>query len=179
MPFPHRNFILRPWLSSYAARAIKASAVINRCIADNSAVDISIPYHGSVYTHYRCVVPEPVARPLSANKTIPCITITIVDATVKAYMRPPVTGVKQIHPTVVTPIRWCPVNTGIGRGEPNTWHPIIAVGIIIGPIARLPQITINRAGRLHIYRQFGWSYPYRYTHAYLRRCLCYRKRHNK
>jgi hypothetical protein len=94
MMFFHGRQLLRPWPGRNAARAIKALAVAG--IMHHRTVGISVMNDRPVNIHYRGVIPELPAGPLATGKPNPAIAITIVNATVITYMRPPVTSVKTI-----------------------------------------------------------------------------------
>jgi hypothetical protein len=94
--------------------------------------------HRSVYPHYCCVITEPAAIPSAATITIAAITVAIINASIKAYMRPPISNMEAVITTGITPVRRRPVKAGVRRGHPHAGHPIITICIIIRPITGLP-----------------------------------------
>jgi len=143
---------LRPWPGIYAATAtVKAPAVV--IINYHRTVDISIVDNGPVYVYHRGIVAKLVAFPPATAIAITAIAVTIVNAAVKTNMRAPITNVKSVESAGITPVSGCPVQTGIWRGNPHAWYPVVTIFIIvISPIAWLPYITIGRAFGLHINR---------------------------
>jgi hypothetical protein len=109
-------------------------------------------YYGSVYTYYSGVVAETASFPSAASIAMAAITIAIVNATIKAYMRPPVAGVKSVYATGIAPVSRRPVKAGVWWGYPDPWYPVIAAFvIIISPVTGLPYIAVSGAFRLYIY----------------------------
>jgi hypothetical protein len=105
----------------------------------------------SVYAYYCGVIPETVSIPPAAAITVAAITIAIINAAIKAYMRPPIARMEPVNTTIITPVRRRPVNSRIWRGHPNAGYPVIAALVtIISPITGLPYITVNRAFGLFI-----------------------------
>jgi hypothetical protein len=56
-----------------------------------------------------------------------------------------------INAFIEAPVTWGPKETDLRRENPYTGNPVIAI-IIVGPVSGNPDITINRAWRLYIYR---------------------------
>jgi hypothetical protein len=109
-------------------------------------------YYGSVYTYYSGVVAETASFPSAAAIAMATITVAIVNAAIKAHMRPPVACVKSVYATGIAPVSRRPVKAGVWRGHPDPWYPVVAAFvIIIGPVAGLPYIAVSRAFRLYIY----------------------------
>ena len=90
-------------LSVNAARSVKAGPVVT-VIAYHRTVYISIMYHRAVYIKYSRIVPEMVACPSAANKPYAGVAETIINTAIKAYVRPPVSCVKQVNAIVKSPV---------------------------------------------------------------------------
>jgi hypothetical protein len=93
------------------------------------------------------LVPPPPATIESGTR----ITETIINASVEAYRRAPVTSVPGIKAIGETPIAGCPKQTGFGWKHPNAWYPEVAV-IPVSPVPWRPDVTGTRADRLSIDR---------------------------
>jgi hypothetical protein len=146
----HSCPLLRPWPGCYTTPATIKTSVISG-VANNGTVNISIVYYGSVYTYNSSVVTETVSVPPATPITMTAIAVAIINATIKAYMRPPVAGIKSVYTAGIAPVSRSPVKAGIWWGHPYTGHPVVtAFVIIIGPVTRLPYIAINRAFRLYV-----------------------------
>jgi hypothetical protein len=104
----------------------------------HGTVNISVVDHRSVYPYHCCVITEPIAIPSAAAVTIATITVAIINASIKAYMRPPISYMEAIITTHVTPVRRRPVKAGVRRGHPHAGYPVITIRIIVSPVTGLP-----------------------------------------
>lgn len=173
MVFFHSNTFLRPWPCLHAAFTAVKAAAVDAVVYYYRTIDISVMYNGPVYPYNGGVVAKAVAFPAAAIVTMTGIAIAIINAAIKAYMRPPVTGVKSVTAANIAPIGGSPVQSRIRRSNPNARYPIIAVDIIPGPVARLPYITVARGFRHVINPQRGRRRAYSNTYANLRICFRY------
>lgn len=110
MMFIHSPYFFRARPCSYAAAAaIKAHVVVYYGITlYHGTVDVSIMDHRPVYINYRSIIPEMIARPGASGEAYTEETPAIINTTVKAYILAPVTRVKSIYTTCITPIAGCP-----------------------------------------------------------------------
>ena len=136
MSLPGIRLLLGSWPGIYAPSAIIANMVGS--IVNNRSVNIGVVDNSTINIYYCCVITETVSAPAASVKSVTPIAVTIVNATIKTYMRSPVTCVKTIIAIIITPIWRSPVQTRIRWCYPNPRYPIIAIIIIIGPIAGLP-----------------------------------------
>jgi hypothetical protein len=60
--------------------------------------------NSGIYPYNSSVIPEMVAVPSSASKTITTVAVAIVNAAIKTYMRSPVAHMEPIRSTFITPI---------------------------------------------------------------------------
>lgn len=100
----HCRKFLRSWPGCNAAWAVKTHPVINRSVVNYRTVNISIMNYRPVYIYHSCIITEPSATPLAANKTITIVSAAIINTTIETYMRPPITDMKTIVAALITPI---------------------------------------------------------------------------
>jgi hypothetical protein len=91
-----------------AAGAVKADTAATACV-NYGAVYIYIMYYGAIHVKHRGVVAERTPAPAAPVKAIAGIAVTIINATVKAYMRAPVTGMITVITIIKSPVTGCPV----------------------------------------------------------------------
>jgi hypothetical protein len=60
--------------------------------------------HPGVYMHNGSIIAEMVSLPSTTGKAGTEVAITIIDAAIKAYMRPPVALVKYVNSIIKSPI---------------------------------------------------------------------------
>jgi hypothetical protein len=104
----------------------------------NRAVHISVMDHCAVYVNNSGVILKSAATPSAAAISIAAISKPIVNTAIEAHRRTPITKMKPINTTRKTPVTWGPIKARIRRCYPYTGYPIIAIVIIVSPIARLP-----------------------------------------
>jgi hypothetical protein len=148
-----------------SARAVEAGPV-NRAVANYCTIYISIMDHRPVDIHDGGIVAEMSSLPHTSSKSGASIAITIVHASVEAYMGTPIPTMPSIKPAFVAPIAWGPKKSHLGRHNPHSGNPIIPI-IPISPVTGRPQIPVVRAGGLGIDRQRGRPYPDGNPYAYL------------
>jgi hypothetical protein len=100
----------------------------------------------------RAVVAELIAMPVAALITPSGITESIIDATVISNISTPVATIETISPPAVAPITGRPKSSDVWRLGPCSRHPVKARQTK-RPVARSPDITRFRNGRLIIFRQ--------------------------
>jgi hypothetical protein len=157
MPLANRCLLLnsRSGIDAMRATIIADSVIDNGCIMhDDRIVDIYIMNNRAIHIDHCSIIPERISLPSAAIESGSIITISIIYAAVKTNMRSPVPMMETVVTTGIAPVSGSPQKTRLGRKNPNTRDPEIAV-VGIGPVSRNPQITVYRASWLHIYRQ-GW-----------------------
>jgi hypothetical protein len=107
MPFPHRSLFLgtRPGIDSMRTTII-TDPVTGYCIIMHydCIVDIYIMNNCAIYIDDGRIIPERISLPSAAAETGAIITVTIVYAAIKTDMRSPVTMMKTIITTGISPI---------------------------------------------------------------------------
>ncbi len=78
---------------------------------------------------------------MAARITAAGISMAVVDPTVEAYARAPITGMKKIARPARGPIGGCPKGPGLRRAEPNAMDPDVS-SIPPRPITGSPHIPI-------------------------------------
>jgi hypothetical protein len=101
--------------------------------------------------HHGSVVGKVTAAPFAADKADAAVAEAVVHATVVANVRPPVTSVEEVHAVLPTPVGRSPQVTGLGRGNPRSGNPVVAV-IAVGPVTGGPHKARLGAGWLLIDR---------------------------
>jgi hypothetical protein len=128
-------------------------APLDNCPVNVGGVD-DIPIH----MDDRGVIGKGAAAPFAAGKAVASIAVAIVDAAVVADMAAPIAAMESVLAFRPDPVVGRPQRALIGRLHPGAGHPvIIALILIVGPVAGRPQYVGPRADRLHIDRQFRWS----------------------
>jgi hypothetical protein len=144
------------FLSSIGARVDSAIATV---IAD--AIHSDVIHYGPVvdivnasYVHAidGPVVIKITTAPASALVAVTGITEAVVDATVKAHLRTPISDMPDEGRTAPSPIARCPQKADLGGQHPRSGHPEIAI-ITIRPVAWSPDVAGTRAPRLLVHRQ--------------------------
>ncbi len=102
--------------------------------------------------------------PVSAFIAVTVVAVTVVDATIKADLRAPVSGMPEVGVSSPSPVAGRPQKTDLGSQHPRARHPKIAIGTI-GPITWSPDVTGTRAPRLFINWQRRWSDCHRDKYA--------------
>src|ERR1700679_3008636 len=113
-------------------------------------------------------IPPPPTPP---SPPPPAITEPVVDSAVKAHLLAPVAVVKNKSIATPTPISWSPEEAHFRRRHPCARHPVVVARVVIvGPVARRPEITITRTKRLLIGGQRGRPDGDGHTNLGKRRC---------
>jgi hypothetical protein len=152
MPVMCCGLVCRRRPGSDPARPAIIADPVDGCIVYDRAVNIGIVDDRGIDIDHRRIIPEMTTYPITAGKSRTVIPATIVDTAIEADMRPPITGIPAIDPAGITPIAGRPQEADFGGFRPITRHPIISISIVVSPISRNPQITVDRADRLRIYR---------------------------
>jgi hypothetical protein len=127
--------------------------VDDRVVVNDRLVDIRVVNDRPVHMHDRGIVSKTAATPLTAGEADSHVAKPIVHAAVVADMRAPVAIMEKIVPTFKAPVRRGPQSAGIRRRHPGARNPIVAI-IAVGPVARRPHVSILRAIRLNVNRQY-------------------------
>src|ERR1700729_3409547 len=101
--------------------------VHHRHIADVDVRDVD-----HVDVGHGTVVEERSSAPLATDEADTTIAEAVVDASVEADVRSPVTGMKQVNATLPAPVCGCPKNADGWRLHPDTRNPVVAVRTV-GP----------------------------------------------
>ncbi len=137
MVFVHSSPFLWPWPCGNTAPAVKAGPAAGR-IMYHRTVNVGIMNNSTINAHNGCIITEATAIPAATAVAIAAVAVTIIYAAIKAYVRAPIACMKSVYACRKSPISGSPVKSGIRWRYPNAGHPIIPIGIIISPIARLP-----------------------------------------
>jgi len=139
----------------YSIGTVKARTVsVNLSV--HRVIDVGVMDNIRIHARHSGVVLEGVSTPSSTPVAVSGVAITVINASVKTDMRPPITLVKYVSAVVPTPPWRCPKQTHCWRSDPDAGYPIITSAAPT-PVARSPHITCNRADWLLIYRQLGRS----------------------
>ena len=134
--------------------AVIAHVVVvdDRVLLNDGSVLVHTGHMHAAKISHGPVVRKGSAAPLAAKEAYSAITESIVNTTVKSYMRSPVARVPCIKTAGESPITRSPQYANSRRRHPHARNPVVA-RISIGPITGRPDITWSRQRRLHIYRQ--------------------------
>src|SRR5580704_14175206 len=92
--------------------------------------------------------------PTPAFISVAEITETVNNPTIKTYHRPPISFVENKGFATPTPVSRGPKETNLRCQHPRTRHPVIIADIVVvGPVARRPDVALARAKRLVVDRQ--------------------------
>ena len=110
MSLPERRLFLciRSRADAMRTTVIADPVVDCRIMYDNGIVDINVMNNRTIHIHNSCIIPEIMSLPSASAKTRSIITITIVHAPIKTDMRSPITRMKSIIATGISPISRCP-----------------------------------------------------------------------
>lgn len=108
MLFAHRSLLLGSRLCVNAACPVKACMIIDHSIIDHGIVNISVMNYSSIYINNSRVVAEVSAVPSSAAIPVTTVPISIINPTIKTYMKAPVARMETINTPSKTPISWRP-----------------------------------------------------------------------
>src|ERR1019366_373177 len=169
MSLTRHRLVFRPWTRADSAVATVVADVAH--IVVHHAGVINIVDVGDVHVVHGTVVKKVSAVPTPAFVTLTEIAEAVIDPAVEAYVRTPVAVIENKSVASPTPIGWSPQETDFRRHHPCARHPVvIADVVIVGPVARCPEITVPRTKRLLIDRQGGRAEPN--GHADLRERCC-------
>ena len=115
-----------------------------------------------VHVIHRAVVVEGPVVPISAFIAHTTIAEAVVNATVEADIRAPVTFIPGVGVAAPTPVTGSPEEANLGSHHPRTGHPEVAF-ISISPVAGRPQITFGWGHGLNVHRERGRSDRDRYA----------------
>ena len=158
---PHRHCVLfmpcrqfrRSGSYLQAARsAIKADTSATAVVSANGTV-VNVVNHGDIHIVDRAVVVKVSTAPITALVANANITVSIIDATIVADVRPPVATVKAIMVMVVAPVARGPERTLVGSLHPSAGNPVVAGGSI-GPVAGCPEVVVAGSRGLVVVRQW-------------------------
>jgi len=143
--------LVRAWPHVQAAFTTVETDTVHRDVVDHRPVidvgDVSLTQVGN-----RPVVIERTTAPVTALEANTTVPITVVDTTVKTYVRAPIAGVPNIGALSPTPVTRSPQQTRGGCQDPGARDPVI-VAVVPSPITWCPDVTDRGAGRLHVHRQ--------------------------
>src|ERR1022692_3336607 len=129
-------------------------------IVDPSVVDyglvVNVVNAGDIHVVHRTVVVKLSVLPTSALIAGTTIAKAVVDPTVEADLRTPVTVIPAVGVAAPAPITGSPEQTNLGSHHPRTRHPEVAF-IPICPVAGRPDITGGGHHGLCVHRQRGRS----------------------
>ena len=110
MRFPDRRLFLgvRSGIDSMWTTIITDPVVDGVIMHDDRIVDIYIMNNCTIYINNSRIIPERISLPSASVETGAIITITIVHATIKTDMWSPVSMMKTIITSGISPISGCP-----------------------------------------------------------------------
>lgn len=133
-----------------SAGSVKASSVIRLY---PRMVNVSIVNTGANMPA-GAIIKEMAAFPMATPEPGSEITKSIVNSAVESDVRAPITDVPKVASITPAPPPWSPKESDRRRQYPHTGDPIIVV-VSPAPISRAPQVSIPRAGRLIVDRDWG------------------------
>ena len=137
--------------------AAAAAVVADVGVVDDDIPLINIVYDRDVYIVDAAVIEKIAAAPVAAGVADAGITETVVDATVEADLRSPVTGVPDVGAAIPAPVARGPEKSNRGRLDPSSRHPKISAIIAVAPISRRPDVAGFGANGLGVNGQGGRS----------------------
>lgn len=175
MGFIRELLLLRGWPGGYSTRAaVKSRAIYRHVVYDRLVIDIGDMDAAKIIDG--AVVEEPAIAPITTFESNAPVTEAVINAAIKADMRAPVSAVPGKDACVPTPITGCPQEANLGRFDPRSGHPKIAIGAVT-PVTGRPQIARAGKGRLRIYGQSRGANSDTHADANLSGCRvwCHRK----
>src|SRR5215469_5219165 len=127
-------------LGFHAVRTIKTGLSAVHLVVRYGAIDVGVMNDGSVHTRDGGVVMKRVSYPVAAPVSIPPIAMTVVNAAVETYSRPPIARVKNVSAVVPSPPGGGPQQANARRCDPNARRPIITTGRPT-PISGSPDVA--------------------------------------
>jgi hypothetical protein len=146
-------------LNAAGTAAIGDAVAVGDCISLHTCpVDIGGVDRVLIHVHDRGVVSKLVAAPLAADESDALIAEAIVHAAVVANVTAPVAPMKPVAAAVPVPVIRRPKRTVIRSLYPGSGHPVVvALILIVGPVAGHPHQVGLGADRLLIDGQLRWS----------------------
>jgi hypothetical protein len=130
----------------------------NDASVDNRPVNIGGVNDGPIHVDDRGVVGKGAAAPLAASKADASVAAAIVDAAVVADVAAPIALMEAVVAVGPVPVVGRPQRALIGRLDPGAGYPVVvALILIVAPVAGRPHQVGLRADRLHIDRQLRRS----------------------
>jgi hypothetical protein len=128
---------------------IEHNALLHNCPVHIRVVDDS-----DIHLRHRGVIRKHAASPLTAGKSNPPESKSVIDAAIVADFISPVAVMETIGAVRPAPVGRRPQRPFIWSGHPCPRHPVVISIIVgIGPVARCPHQVLIRARRLLIHRQ--------------------------
>ena len=106
-----------------AGGSVIDSGVVNRGVGDGAVVDLDV---AAVHVVDGTVIVEAISAPVSALVTGSGVAISIINTTVIADVRAPITVVVAIAVAAISPPSGCPQITGFGWAGPCAGNPVVA-----------------------------------------------------
>jgi len=154
MPVPSGCLVLRPGTRRGAAvTAVIADPVHGGCIVYHRCV-VNVADVRDVYIVDGLVVVEAPIVPASALIAFSKVAVSVHDSAIETHMRSPIAIVENVTVAIPGPVPRRPQVAYFRRFHPGAGNPVIvAIIVVIGPIARHPDIPFCRTRRLFVYRQ--------------------------
>jgi len=124
---------------------------VHRRIVDHCGV-VGVVNVGDVHVIHRAVVFELSVVPAATLITFTAVTEAVIDPAIETDLRTPVAFIESKSAATPAPIAWSPEETGLRSHDPRTWHKEVTA-VTVRPVARCPEITLGRDGRLLVHRQ--------------------------
>src|ERR1700722_2204172 len=98
--------------------------------------------HVGVHVIYIGVIGEVAAIPPASF--IPGATIpkTVIDSAIEAHLIPPISFVEEVGVGSPAPVAGRPEEADLGRLNPRPRHPVVAIAVIVSPVAGRPKIAV-------------------------------------
>ncbi len=132
-----RQLLLRR-LRRHPARTAIVADVIHRGVVDDDRLVVDVGHVRDADVGDCAVVVETSAPPFAARKAHAAVAESVVNPSVEAHVRSPVSGMPRVETAAPTPITGSPQHTHWSQ-HPCARHPVVAAFIIPGPVARSPQ----------------------------------------
>jgi hypothetical protein len=152
----HGSDFCRAWLNVYAAvAAVVADAVgglrgVMDVVVDNGALVVIAD--AGAYVGDGAVVIEVVSLPVASEEAEADVAEAVIDATVEADVRTPVSAVEAVVSAAPAPVGRCPESAIVGWRNPLAGNPVVAV-VAPRPVAGSPEIVGVGSGRLVVFRK--------------------------
>ena len=137
-------------ISAVIADSVAGAGSVGSAIVDDGAVvdvgDVANVGDGAVVVE---VMPVPVAAEVADAD----IAEAVVDASVEADVRTPITVMEGVAASVVAPVGRRPKSTVVGWGAPYAGNPVVAV-CTPGPVTGRPKVVWIGCGWLIVFRKW-------------------------